>query len=233
MTTEAKRFDLRRALRIFAWSSAVLFGVLPLTAIIALRWVNPPFTPLMLVRDAQGYGRAWHWTPLDALPREAQRAAIASEDYRYCQHWGIDVGAVRKAVADHQQGKPLRGASTISMQVTRNVLLWQGRSFFRKGLEALYTPLIELVWGKDRILEVYLNVAEWGPGIYGIEAAAQAWFDKPAEALTRDELTRLFAILPSPLRWDPRADTNNILRRRARIGRAMRGIHLAPDQVCP
>jgi monofunctional biosynthetic peptidoglycan transglycosylase len=224
---------IRRYLRIAIILAILLLGVLPLGIIITYRFVDPPFTPLMLVRSSEGHGRGWRWTDLDDLPSEALRGAIASEDLRFCKHWGIDVGAVEKAIEDHERGAPLRGASTITMQVTRNVLLWQGRSYFRKGLEALYAPVIDLIWGKDRVIEIYLNIAEWGPGIYGIEAAARAWFGKPALELSREEVTRLFAILPSPLRWDPRIDTPDLRHRRRRIGRAMRTVRIGRDTVCP
>ncbi|MCA9546338.1 MAG: transglycosylase domain-containing protein, partial [Myxococcales bacterium] len=125
-------------------------------------------------------------------------------------------------------------ASTITMQVTRNILLWPGRNIFRKGLELLYAPLVDLLWGKDRVLEVYLNIAEWGPGIYGINAAANAWFGHDIDRLYPDEIARLFVILPSPLRWDPRAEDGPERRRYDRVRRAMRRVRIGKGwAVCP
>jgi monofunctional biosynthetic peptidoglycan transglycosylase len=129
------------------------------------------------------------------------RAVIAAEDARFCEHHGFDLLAIRKAMAANAAGKKLRGGSTISQQTAKNVFLWPGRDWVRKGLEAWFTVLIELVWGKERIMEVYLNSIEWGPGVYGAEAAAQRNFRVPASRLTAGQAARLAAIVPKPLSW--------------------------------
>jgi monofunctional biosynthetic peptidoglycan transglycosylase len=129
------------------------------------------------------------------------RAVIAAEDTRFCEHRGFDWVELQKAIDEWRRGEGLRGASTISNQVARNVFLWPSRDFFRKGLEAYFTLLVEFMWRKERIIEVYLNVAEWGPGIFGAEAAAAYYFDKPASELTRREASLMAAILPNPIEW--------------------------------
>jgi len=169
--------------------------------LLAFRVLPVPVTPLMLVRMWEGEG--WHqaWTPLEELPPTVVRAVIASEDARFCRHAGFDWIEIRKAWNDWRSGGRLRGASTISMQTTRSVFLWPGRDIVRKVLEVALTPLMEALWPKSRILEVYLNVAEWGPGVYGIQAAARYHFGTDAAALEPRHLALLVAILPAPRRW--------------------------------
>ncbi len=211
-----------------------LFGVLPLAVIVAYRFVDPPVTPLMLLREGEGLGRDWQWRALDDFPVEVIQAAIAAEDWRFCDHWGVDVSALQGAYARYQKGGRLTGASTISMQVTRNILLWPNRSFIRKGLELMYAPLVDAIWGKDRVMEIYLNIAEWGPGIYGANAAARAWFGHDIEHLYPDEIARLFTILPSPLHWNPRSTAAPVRQRFTRVNRAMKHISLGRGwAVCP
>lgn len=160
-----------------------------------------PITWLMLLRIVQGDGLTKDWEPIENISPELIRAVIAAEDTRFCEHRGFDWVELQKAIDEWRRGEGLRGASTISNQVARNVFLWPSRDLFRKALEGYYTVLIELMWRKERIVEVYLNVAEWGPGIFGAAAAAQYYFGKPASELTRREASLMAAILPNPIEW--------------------------------
>jgi monofunctional biosynthetic peptidoglycan transglycosylase len=187
----------------------------PLLLLAVYRFVPPPATPLMLVRLAQGYGLDKSWVPLDEIAPALRQAVIAAEDNLFCSHVGFDWKALRQEVEAALDGERPRGASTISMQTVKNLLLWPGRDPVRKLAEAWLTPQLELLWSKRRILEVYLNLVELGPGIYGAEAAARHWFGKPAARLGRDEAARLAAILPAPLRWSP--VSSSYVARRARI----------------
>ncbi len=180
---------------------AVLAG--PALVILIYRVVPPPVTPLMLIRAQEGEEIDYRWTPLERISPHLAQAVIASEDNRFCEHWGFDFGEVLEIFDAWRGGERPRGASTITMQTAKNVLLWPERRVVRKLLEAWLTPQLELIWGKRRILEVYLNVAELGPGIYGAEAAAQRHFGKSAAALTRREAALLAAALPSPRRATP------------------------------
>lgn len=159
------------------------------------RFVPPPTTVTMLT-DANGATR--DWTPIERIDRNMVAAVIAAEDGKFCQHSGFDREAIEDAVRRNAQGGRIRGGSTISQQTAKNVFLWQNGGFFRKGLEAWFTVLIEAIWGKRRIMEMYLNVAETGIGTYGVEAGAQRYFDKGAGALTRDQAARMAAALPLP-----------------------------------
>jgi monofunctional biosynthetic peptidoglycan transglycosylase len=202
---------LRAGLRVLVL--LLLLG--PLLLLALYRVAPPPVTPLMLVRLAQGYGLEKDWMPLEQIAPALRQAVIAAEDNLFCTHAGFDWKALRQEVEALLDGARPRGASTISMQTVKNVLLWPGRDPVRKVAEAWLTPQLELLWSKRRILEVYLNVVELGPGIYGAEAAARHWFDKPAAQLGRDEAARLAAILPAPLRWSP--TSSSYVARRARI----------------
>ncbi len=201
-----------------------LIVVLPVALTLFYRVVPPPVTPLMVIRLFEGEGLERHWTPLTAMSPPAVRAVLASEDSRFCQHGGVDWHEMREAIADWQDDGQLRGASTISMQTAKNVFLWPGRSYTRKLLEAYMTVLIEALWPKQRILEVYLNIAEWGPGIYGIDAAARHYFGKPAGALTAREGALLAVVLPNPRRWSPARPTAYISSRAWTIGTRARQI---------
>jgi monofunctional biosynthetic peptidoglycan transglycosylase len=170
-----------------------------LAGLLLFRFVPIPVTPLMVWRLAEGHGLHKQWVRLDALPAHVPRAVVASEDARFCSHGGIDFEQLGDAVSTWREGGRLRGASTLSMQTTKNVFLWHGRSYVRKALEFPLTPILELAWGKARILEIYINVAELGPGVYGFEAGAQHHFGKSAAQLTAREASLLVAILPSPL----------------------------------
>ena len=172
----------------------------------------------MLLRGVEGYGIHKSWTSFDQISANLVRAIIASEDTRFCNHHGFDWNAIETAWDRYRSRRGrLLGASTISMQTAKNVFLWPGRDWVRKAFEAYFTVLIEIAWGKQRIMEVYLNVVEWGPGIYGAEAAARHYFHKPAAALTIGEAVRLAAVLPDPLNWSPLRPTRRVLARSAGI----------------
>ena len=192
---------LRRIGGIAAWTAAS-FLIGSVFLVVVYREVPPPVTPLMLIRLVEGHGISKSWRPLSEISPNLAHAAMAGEDAKFCEHHGFDWEAIDAAWHRYEEGaRRLRGASTISMQTAKNVFLWPGRDWIRKGLEAYFTVLIELAWGKERIMEIYLNVVEWGPGIYGAEAASQFYFHKPARALTVEEAVRLAAILPDPLKW--------------------------------
>lgn len=168
----------------------------------AYRWIDPPATFLTLRDRADGIPVKQDWVGLSDMSRHIPRAVIGAEDSRFCEHRGFDVEAIEKAMERNQKGRKLRGGSTISQQTAKNAFLWPGRTWVRKGLEAWFTVLIEWLWGKPRIMEVYLNVAEFGRGVFGVEAASRHYFDKPAARLTRVEAARLAAILPQPIKRD-------------------------------
>jgi monofunctional biosynthetic peptidoglycan transglycosylase len=190
----------------------------PPILVVIYRFAPPPVTILMLERAAQGQTLQRSWRSLDHIAPSLGAAVIAAEDAGFCRHHGFDVTAMEAAAA-HNEKRPnkLRGGSTISQQTAKNVFLWPDRDYIRKGLEAGFTVLEETLWGKRRILEVYLNVVEWGPGIFGAEAAAQHYFHKDASALTASESARLAAVLPSPLKWRPVNAGRYVQRRSAKI----------------
>lgn len=195
---------------------------LPVAVAAIYRFLPPPITVLMIQRSLEGKGLDYRWRDLDQISRSLPQAAVAAEDARFCEHHGFDFNALEQAMIhnDRRPGK-IRGGSTISQQTAKNVFLWPDRSYVRKGLEAYFTVLIEALWGKHRIMEVYLNVIEWGPGIYGAEAAAQHYFHKSASRLTPTESSRLTAILPSPLKWRAAKPGPYVQKRSRRIGGAM------------
>jgi monofunctional glycosyltransferase len=208
---------LRRLGRIVFFAIAALIA-LSVFAVALYRFVPPPATPLMLIRLAEGYPIDKDWRPLSHISPHLVRAVMAGEDAKFCLHHGFDWAAIDVAWKQYESGRgKLRGASTISMQTAKNVFLWPGRDWIRKGLEAYFTMLIEWGWGKRRIVEMYLNVVELGPGIYGAEAASRAYFRKPAAALTESEAARLAAILPDPLKWSPARPGPYVLSRAAFI----------------
>ena len=171
------------------------FILMSLLLVTLYRFVPPPVTMTMLL-DANGITK--DWTSLDAIDPDMARAAIAAEDGKFCSHHGFDVDAIAKAAMHNASGGRIRGGSTISQQTAKNVFLWQGGGFVRKGLEAWFTVLIEAIWGKRRIMEVYLNVAETGIGTYGVEAGAHRYFRHGADRLSRAEAARIAAVLPLP-----------------------------------
>jgi len=190
------------------------------------RFLPPPTTFLMVSRSLEGEGLSYRWRSLDEISPRLVEAVIASEDSTFCAHRGFDMKAIEKALkanarAEKRGAGRLRGGSTISQQTAKNVFLWPGRDWVRKGLEAGYTVLIETLWGKRRIVEVYLNVAEWAPGVYGAEAAARHWFGKSAADLSPREAARLAAILPSPRRYNASSPGPYVRRRASRVQAAM------------
>jgi monofunctional biosynthetic peptidoglycan transglycosylase len=193
--------------RIAAWALLVVL-VGPALVILVYRFVPPPVTPLMLIRALEGEKIDYRWMPLERISPHLAHAVIASEDNRFCEHWGFDLGEILAIFDQWRDGERPRGASTITMQTAKNILLWPDRQVVRKLFEAWLTPQLELLWGKRRILEVYLNIAEMGPGIYGAEAAAQRHFGKPAAALTAREAALLAAILPNPRSASPAQPTD-------------------------
>lgn len=212
--------SLKRILiKILLW----FFG-LSLGLVLLFRFVPVPYTPLMVIRSLEytDEERKHDWVPIEEISPNIQLAVICSEDQRFLEHWGFDLEAINKALEERKQGKRLRGGSTISQQTAKNVFLWPGRSWIRKGFESYFTLLIEIFWPKERILEVYLNSIEMGPGIYGIEAAAQHWFGKSAKELNRSEAASIAAILPKPRSYKPVKRTQYIEGRRVWILRQMR-----------
>lgn len=190
----------------------ILFLIGASVALVLLfRFVNPPITLLMTLETWRLGGVERSWRPIEEMSPALRRAAIAAEDARFCDHQGFDVPALKAAIAVWRGGGPLRGASTISQQTAKNVYLWPARSLPRKAVEFWFTALIEVFWPKRRILEVYLNVAEFGPGVFGAEAGAQAAFDRPASELTLKQAARLVSVLPAPRRF--RADDGGASRR--------------------
>jgi monofunctional glycosyltransferase len=194
----------RRRRRRWPWVLLVLLLLIltpPLT-VVALRWLPPPTTAFMLQSPVKPVD--YVWVPAAHHPQTLRDAVIAAEDQKFYTHHGFDFEAIEKALEHNQKSKRKRGASTISQQLAKNLFLWPSRSYLRKGLEVSFTVLIELTWPKDRILEVYLNVAEFGPGVYGAEAAARKFFDASAQELSPTQAARLAAVLPNPRKW--RAD---------------------------
>lgn len=190
---------LRRLVRKFVISVGLLF-VASCIVVLGLRWIDPPTTAFML-QDTSGREPLLHeWAVWADISDAAPLAVVSAEDQLFNVHYGFDVKSIKDSIEDHGDGAPLRGASTISQQVSKNLFLWAGKSFFRKGLEAYFTVLIEALWSKQRILEVYLNVAEFGPGIYGVHAASETYFAKPPALLTDTEAAYMAAVLPNPKR---------------------------------
>src|SRR5215475_10424711 len=181
--------------------------------IFILKWINPPITLTQLSSVIHGRGLKRDYVNLKNVSPYAKLAVIASEDQLFPDHDGFDFKSIEKAMKHNQKSKSLHGASTISQQVAKNVFLWQGRSWFRKAMEAYFTFMIEWMWGKKRILELYLNISEMGKGVYGIEAAAHADFNKPARNLTRVEAARIAAALPNPIVFTVKPLSNHVATR--------------------
>lgn len=206
-------------------SLVLVFGLIgPVLVTAAYRFVPPPITYLMVERVFQGRGFDRKWRSLDEISPSLVRSVIAAEDAKFCSHHGFDFGAMQKALAHNERSKRTRGGSTISQQTAKNIFLWPARSYVRKGLEAYFTVLIEGLWGKRRIMEVYLNSVEWGPGVYGAEAAALKNFGVSADRLTPAQAARLAAILPSPLKWRAAKPGPYVKRRSGRIDKAARTV---------
>ena len=223
-----RRGPVRRVLRWLGLAALVLV-LGSIVQVLALRFVDPPFSAFMAARQLEA-ARAgdfrfrvdYQWRDADAISPQLALAVIASEDQRFAGHHGFDFEAIRKAAERNARGGRVRGGSTISQQTAKNLFLWSGRSWVRKGLEAWYTLLMETLWPKQRILEVYLNVAEFGDGVYGAQAAARRYFGKDAGRLGPAEAARLAAVLPSPRRYSAANPGPYVQRRTGQIQRQMR-----------
>ncbi len=192
------------------------FVLLSLLLVLPFRWVNPPITMVMADRwitSNEDFQLRKTWLSWDEMPKHAALAVITSEDQKFPLHSGFDLKAIQQALKERERRGGLRGASTISQQVAKNMYLWTGRSWFRKGLEVWFTLLIELSWSKQRILEIYLNIAEWGPGVFGLEAASQYHFGRSAINLTPMQAALLASSLPSPLNYNPARPAQHLLKR--------------------
>ncbi len=204
--------------------------ILSILMTVLFRFVPVPVTPLMISRyfEMEEGKIDYTWKSIDKISPNMALAVVTSEDQKFEEHFGFDIEAIEKAVKynEKHKGKKIKGASTISQQTAKNVFLWQGRSWLRKGLEVYFTFLIEILWSKERIMETYLNVIEMGPGVYGAEAAAQYYFKKPAIKLTKSEAATIAAILPNPLRWSASKPTPYIIKKRNWILRHMRKMEL-------
>ena len=203
----------------FLFRLTLVFIVLSFIVVVPFRWVNPPVTMVMMDRwltaPSEEFTLQQQWLSWGQIPKHAASAVMASEDQLFVVHHGFDFSSIVKSLKSLGRGKKLRGASTISQQVARNVYLWTGRSWFRKGLEVWFTLLIELTWSKQRILEVYLNIAEWGEGVFGLQAASEYHFSQSAASLTHMQSALLASSLPSPLKYNP-AEPSQYLIDRAR-----------------
>ncbi|MBI4649451.1 MAG: monofunctional biosynthetic peptidoglycan transglycosylase [Bacteroidia bacterium] len=204
----------------FIWRTTLFLIITSIFLSITYRYINPPFTALMFIRLVQQMKNKKEiclkncWIRYNSLPEYVGLAFIASEDQKFTEHSGFDFKSIEKAMKNYKKGKKIRGASTISQQTAKNVFLWPNRSWLRKGLEVCFTFFIELVWGKKRILEVYLNVVEMGDGIYGIGAASEYYFNKPASKLTKSEAAQIAAVLPNPRKWNAKKPGPYVLKRK-------------------
>lgn len=202
----------------FCLRAGLFFFVFSILLTVVLRWMPVPWTPLMFIRAAQEEGKEpvrikHEWVSADRIPNNLQLAVVCSEDQNYLKHHGFDFEQIRQAMEKAEEGGKSRGASTISQQTAKNVFLWPSSSWLRKGCEVWFTVLIETIWNKERIMEVYLNSIEFGDGIYGCEAAAQFYFKKPAIRLSNAEAARLAIVLPNPRRLKANGSSNYILKR--------------------
>lgn len=218
--------------KIFRWilKAIIWFFGLSILSVFIFKWIPVPFTPLMITRiiefklNGKDAIYSHNWVPLEDISPNLQKAVIASEDGNFLKHNGFDFEAIQKAFNNNNKGRKLKGGSTISQQTAKNVFLWQGRSYVRKGLEAYFTVLIELIWGKERIMEVYLNSIEMGDGVYGAQEAARCWYRTTAKDLTQRQAAGIAAILPNPRKFSPLNSSSYIERRKDRIIIMMRHI---------
>lgn len=204
------------------------FFILSIAFVVLFKFVPVPFTPLMITRSFEqkflDKEVVWEhdWVPIEEISPNLQKAVIASEDGLFLEHSGFDFKSMKLAYKNNQKGKRIKGGSTISQQTAKNVFLWQGRSYVRKAFEAYFTVLIELIWGKERIMEVYLNSIEMGNGVYGAQAAAEHWYHKSAKNLTPKEAAGIAAILPNPRNYKAANSSAYINRRKNKIVRMMK-----------
>ncbi len=210
--------------RLLSFAFRLIIGLFAFSIlwVVIYRFVPVPLTWPMARDAVAGRHVERHWVPLSNIASAVPRAAIGAEDAQFCSHHGFDFDAMEAAAARNAAGKKLRGGSTISQQTAKNAFLWPGRSYVRKGLEAWFTVLIEAIWGKPRIMEVYLNIAEMGPGIYGVDAAAQHYFNVPASGLTTAQASRIAAILPQPIKRDAASPGRYVQRYARRIEKRAR-----------
>ena len=229
---QAQQAKPRRRRR-WRWLIALPFAALLLSVVqvATLRFVDPPFSAFMLSRQLEAWGEgdwgfriAYDWRDLDEISPYVPLAMVASEDQNFAEHFGFDLKAIERARKNNERGRKVRGGSTISQQTAKNLFLWSGRSWVRKGVEAWYTVLIEAMWPKHRIIEVYANVAEFGDGVYGAQAAARTYFRKDADRLSAAEAARMAAVLPSPRRYSITRPGPYVQRRSQAIQRQMRYI---------
>lgn len=226
----------------FTWKAALVFLGASILSVILFRWVPIPFTPLMGIRmveqlaDGKKIKCTKDWESIENISPNLALAVVCSEDQLFMEHHGFDMKAIEKAMTYNKKkkGKKVRGASTISQQTAKNVFLWQGRSWIRKGFEVYFTSLIELFWSKERIMEVYLNVIEMGDGIYGAQAASKNYFNKDAKKISQAEAALIAAVLPNPRKWNPAKPTKYVKKRENWILRQMNyhggKIELEPDE---
>ncbi|NBU81734.1 MAG: monofunctional biosynthetic peptidoglycan transglycosylase [Flavobacteriaceae bacterium] len=221
---------MKRKILRWIWKTMLWFFGLSILSVVLFKWLPIPFTPLMVTRiiefklDGNDAIYSHKWVPLEDISSNLQKAVIASEDGNFLKHNGFDFEAMQKAFKNNNKGRRLKGGSTISQQTAKNVFLWQGRSYLRKGLEAYFTVLIELIWGKERIMEVYLNSIEMGNGVYGVQEAARHWYSKTATNLTPREAAGIAAILPNPRKYKASNSSSYINRRKDKIMRVMRHV---------
>jgi monofunctional biosynthetic peptidoglycan transglycosylase len=214
----------------FLFKILLWFIGLSIFFVVLFKFVPVPFTPLMVIRaiENKAAGKEVYfshdWEPLENISMNLQKAVIASEDGTFLKHNGFDFTAMQKAYKSNERGRRIKGGSTISQQTAKNVFLWQGRSYLRKGLEAYFTVLIETIWGKKRIMEVYLNSIEMGNGVYGAQAAAEHWYRKGASSLTPIQAAGIAAILPNPRKYKATSSSSYINNRKAKIVRIMRHV---------
>lgn len=217
-------------LKTFIWKAMLWFFALSIFSVILFKWVPVPITPLMVSRMIENKVKgndvvfSHDWVSLDEMSPNLPKAVISSEDGNFLTHSGFDFKAMQKAFEGNNKGKKLKGGSTISQQTAKNVFLWQGRSYIRKGFEAYFTFLIELIWGKERIMEVYLNSIEMGNGVYGAKEAARHWYSKDVKNLTMNEAAGIAAILPNPRKYKASNSSSYINRRKVKIVRLMNTI---------
>ncbi|GHB57012.1 monofunctional biosynthetic peptidoglycan transglycosylase [Persicitalea jodogahamensis] len=217
-----------RVIIAFFFKAILYFFLISVVWVIVLKFVPVLFTPYMIgkkieaAREDKSTEIYKDWESYDNISKEAALAVVASEDQTFPTHWGFDFDEIQDAMTEKR--KRARGASTISQQTAKNVFLWHGRSYIRKALEVYFTLLIELIWGKERILEVYLNVAEMGPMTFGVEAASQRFYKKSAKDLTRAEAARIAAVLPNPIRFSIKNPSSYVLGRTSKISRQMRAL---------
>ena len=212
----------------FFFRCIIVFLIASVLQVLLFKWVPPLFTPIMFFDKistyavgSQRFDLKYKWRSMDEISPYMPLAVIAAEDQRFPDHFGLDLKAIEEAIKDNKKGKRVRGGSTITQQVAKNLFLWPSRDYFRKGLEAYYTLLIELLWSKQRIVEVYVNIAEMGYGVYGIEAASEVFFKKEAKKITKIEAALIAAVLPNPKKFSAKNPSAYIQGRKSWIVRQM------------